>query len=206
MEIRSIQLLLAFSFREFQSSRKKYVVKGNHVGSCWINRHSRKCVDLAIKVGQEKEKDRLSGQEKSEERDGERKCRTYAASNYNSYNGIICLRIVAAKHCCTVKCSTINVHRAHSFSLLPSSAVYGPCGLKCIAHSLNMACRCIYAHMHTYTFTRARALAHTHTHAHIRYMLADCVNSMSTNAASFNLTRNRLLRCVHTLSEIKHVK
>lgn len=126
--------------------------------SCLINRHSWKCVDLAIKTEQEKEKDRLRGQEINEERDGERECPTYAVSNYNGYNGIICLRIVAAKHCYTMKCSTINVHRAHSYILLPSSNMYSPCGLKRIVHSLNSACRCIYTHTHMH--------AHTQTHIH----------------------------------------
>jgi len=123
--------------------------------SCLINRHSRKCVDLAIKTEQEKEKDRLRGQETSEERDRERECPTYAVSNYNGYNGIICLCIVAAKHCCTVKCSTINVHRTHSYILLRSSNMYGPCGLKRIVYSLDSACRCIYTHTYTCTYTNA---------------------------------------------------
>lgn len=84
------------------------------------------------------------------------------------YNGIICLRIVAAKHCCTLKCCTINVHRAHSHILLPSSAavaVYGPCGLKRIVHPLNSACRCNYEHVQ-----RVRELC------------------ASANTGSFNLT------------------
>lgn len=34
---------------------------------------------------------------------------TCASSNYGRYSGIICLRIVAAKHCCAAKRSTIAV-------------------------------------------------------------------------------------------------
>lgn len=98
--------------------------------SCWINRHPRKYVDLAIRAarrgegkreGQGKEKERTRGirrsahskRETQKGRSEQRECPMCAASNYGGYNGIICLRIVAAKHCCAVKCSTTGVHRAY---------------------------------------------------------------------------------------------
>jgi len=55
----------------------------------------------------------------------------------------------------------------------------------------------IYVQMHT-------TYVHTCTPTHVP--LLHSVNRVSTNAASFNLMRNRLLRSVHTLLEMKYVK
>lgn len=91
-----------------------------------------------------------------------------------------------------------HVHRAHSYILLPSSTVYGRCGLKRIVHPLDSTCRCIYVHIYVQTHTK---YVYTYIHQHTRQLLREsCV------AASFNLMRNRLLRSVHTLLEMKHVK
>lgn len=88
--------------------RREFVSRENYV-----DRHSAwKCVDLTIKVGRR----RTRGEERETARSSVRRegiCLTYATSNYNGYNGIICLHIVAAKHCCTVKRSTTSVHHAH---------------------------------------------------------------------------------------------
>lgn len=112
----------------------------------------RECVDSTIKV----ERRRTRGGER--EAAGSRAmregiCLTYAVSNYNGYNGIICLRIVAAKHCCTVKCSTTNVHHGHRYISLsvPFSYIWS-CGFKCIVQSLDSACRYTYTYMHIHQY------------------------------------------------------
>lgn len=79
-------------------------------------------------------------------------------SNYNGYNGIICLRIVAAKHCCTVKCFTINVHRAHNYILLLSSCVWSlrtqtHCTLSRFGLSMHLRKHTHYIHVRTHTRT-----------------------------------------------------
>lgn len=75
-------------------------------------------------------------------------CLTYAASNYNGYNGIICLRIVAAKHCCIVKCSTTSVHHVHWYIPLFLSAMFGPADSNALYNlSIRPADTSIYTHI-----------------------------------------------------------